>query len=328
MKKLVCCILALISGFYLFAQEPLMAGLDAYARSDWSTAILSFRKAVTLPGAGAEPWYWLVMSELSSEDYTTALQDIDRFNASFPSDARVADTQYQKGRIQFILGKYEDSVKTLYEFITSWPNHSMTASAYYWIGENLYAVGRFDEAKNIFAHLGLTLNSTISEGNKKVYSAVYEFENGLQIIPILKVQDNIITDLRIDIHPEPQKAGALREWVYYSPETLIRQYGSPSQVDFFVGRGPNPSYSMSMYFDSMKLLILYVSYDLGPHLRACPISGQMDSVNVWLDQTLYSPPTDWVSLEQATSLTMEEFAKLMTGDQNKACFNLKEEKFP
>jgi len=150
MKKLVCCILALISGFYLFAQEPLMAGLDAYARSDWSTAILSFRKAVTLPGAGAEPWYWLVMSELSSEDYTTALQDIDRFNASFPSDARVADTQYQKGRIQFILGKYEDSVKTLYEFITSWPNHSMTASAYYWIGENLYAVGRFDEAKNIF----------------------------------------------------------------------------------------------------------------------------------------------------------------------------------
>ena len=150
MKKLVCCVLALISGFFLFAQEPLMAGLDAYARSDWSTAILSFRKAVTLPGAGAEPWYWLVMSELSSEDYTTALQDIDRFTASFPSDVRVPDTQYQKGRIQYILGKYEDSIKTLYGFLTSWPNHSMTPSSYYWIGENLYAVGRFEEARSIF----------------------------------------------------------------------------------------------------------------------------------------------------------------------------------
>jgi len=121
----------------------------------------------------------------------------------------------------------------------------------------------FDEAKNIFAHLGLTLNSTISEGNKKVYSAVYEFENGLQIIPILKVQDNIITDLRIDIHPEPQKAGALREWVYYSPETLIRQYGSPSQVDFFVGRGPN--------YSSCMLVMIWV-----------PTCGHVPSVGKWI----------------------------------------------
>jgi tetratricopeptide (TPR) repeat protein len=90
------------------------------------------------------------MSELSSEDYTTALQDIDRFTASFPSDVRVPDTQYQKGRIQYILGKYEDSIKTLYGFLTSWPNHAMTPSSYYWIGENLYAVGRFDEARSIF----------------------------------------------------------------------------------------------------------------------------------------------------------------------------------
>lgn len=186
----------------------------------------------------------------------------------------------------------------------------------------------FDEAKNIFAHLGLTLKSTTSEGNKKIYSAVYETENGLQIIPILKVQDGIVTDLRIDIHPEPQKTGALREWLNYSPETLIGQYGSPSRVDFFVGRGPNPSYSMSMYFDSVKLLTRYVSYDLGSHLQACPINGQMDSVNVWLDQSLYAPPSDWVPLEQATSLTMDEFSKLMTDDPRKACFHLKEQKFP
>jgi hypothetical protein len=54
----------------------------------------------------------------------------------------------------------------------------------------------------------------------------------------------------------------------------------------------------------------------------------MDAVSVWLDQSIYFPPTDWVSLEQATPLTMEEFSKLMTDDPAKACLNLKAEKFP
>lgn len=150
MKKLVCIALAFVSSLCLFAQDPLMAGLDAYARSDWSTATLSFRKAVSLPGAGAESWYWLVMSELSAEEYETALVDIDRFAASFPGDARVADTRYQKGRVQYILGRYEDSIKTLYQYLVVFPDHQMAASAYYWIGECLYSVGRFDEARSIF----------------------------------------------------------------------------------------------------------------------------------------------------------------------------------
>ena len=150
MKKLVCIAMALVSGLYLFAQDPLMAGLDAYARSDWSTATLSFRKAVSLPAAGAEPWYWLIMSELSAEEYETALLDIDRFGASFPGDARVADTRYQKGRVQYILGRYEDSIKTLYQYLIVFPDHPMAASAYYWIGECLFSVGRFDEARSIF----------------------------------------------------------------------------------------------------------------------------------------------------------------------------------
>ena len=127
-----------------------MSGLDAYARSDWSTAMLSFRKAVTEPGSGAEPWYWLIMSEISSLDYKSALGDIERFTASFPGDERIPDVCYQKGRVQYLLGSYDDSIRTLYQYIVSWPNHSMVSSAYYWIGESLFSVGRFDESRAIF----------------------------------------------------------------------------------------------------------------------------------------------------------------------------------
>ena len=151
MKKLLGIVLALASGISLFAADPLAAGLDAYAHSDWSTAILSFRKATTVPGSGAEPWYWLVMSELSQESYDTALTDMDRFIATYPSEPRVADITYQKGRVQYIKGRYEDSIANLYSFIKNWPSHQMVPSAYYWIGENLFVVGRFDEAERIFS---------------------------------------------------------------------------------------------------------------------------------------------------------------------------------
>lgn len=151
MKKTLFAAMLLCTTLLAFGEDPLMSGLDAYARSDWSSAMLSFRKAASVPGATVEPWYWLIMSELSSEEYGTALTDIGRFQANFPGDARIPDTLYQKGRILFLQGRYEDSISTLYQFITGYPDHAMVSSAYYWIGECLFSVGRFDEAKTIFS---------------------------------------------------------------------------------------------------------------------------------------------------------------------------------
>ncbi len=150
-KKTLFAMLALFIGAYVSAQDALSAGLDAYARSDWPTATLSFRKATSLPKAGAEPWYWLVMSELAQEKYDDATRDMRRFVASFPDDSRVADITYQSGRVSYLQGDYENSIGTLYDFIKKWPRNDSIPSAYYWIGECLFAVGRFDEAKSVFS---------------------------------------------------------------------------------------------------------------------------------------------------------------------------------
>ncbi len=150
MKKTVCMLAVMISVLCLYAEDPFVSGLDAYARSDWSSAMLSFRTAASRSG-GAESWYWLIMSELSAEEYVSALKDIDLFASSFPKEPRLADTVYQKGRVQHLLGQYESSINTLYSFISGYPEHSMVASAYYWIGESLYSVGRFEEARAMFS---------------------------------------------------------------------------------------------------------------------------------------------------------------------------------
>ena len=151
MKKNALILVMMIIGMCLFAQEPLLAGLDAYARSDWSTAILSFRKASALAARDSEPRYWLVMSELSAGEYDNALEDMERFVADFPAEKRIADMTYQKGRVLYLLGRYEASILSLDRFIASSPEHEMIPSAYYWIGECLYAAGRFDEAGRILS---------------------------------------------------------------------------------------------------------------------------------------------------------------------------------
>lgn len=153
MKKIAVVFLSLCLSVSLFSQDALVAGLEAYARSDWSTATLSFRKALLSPSEtknDAEIWYWLIMSEISAEDYTIALKDIEKFAVTFPKDLRNADVLYQKGRVQFIEGSYEASIQTLYSFLSQWPENILVSSAYYWIGENLFSVGRHEEASAIF----------------------------------------------------------------------------------------------------------------------------------------------------------------------------------
>lgn len=183
-----------------------------------------------------------------------------------------------------------------------------------------------NDSLRIFAHFGLQAKSTTFD-SKEFYGAAYDFDKGLSIQVTLTVQDDIVRDLRVDINPEKQKVGVPREWMAYSPETLINRYGSPSKVIFFVGRGETPSYAMDMYFGEKDLIVEYYSYDLGEKLQVCPSTDQMSSVRLWMGPNPQYPPLEDVPLEQATSMTMEGFSKLITGP-GKACFNLKEEMFP
>jgi hypothetical protein len=188
----------------------------------------------------------------------------------------------------------------------------------------------FGEAKNIFTRFGLQMEHTNTQGTRKFYEIILKLDSDLSVSPLLTIQNDVVTNIDINISPETQKAEVQREWQAYSPETLIKRYGAPSKVNFWVGRGPKPSYEMGMYFDTVDLLIIYVSYDLGPNLdlQACPISRQIDHIRILLGQGPEYRDSEWVPLEEATSLTMEGFSKLMTGDPNKACINFKLEIFP
>lgn len=186
------------------------------------------------------------------------------------------------------------------------------------------------EAENIFTHLGLQVESTTFQG-KDFYGIEYEFDSGLSISVTLTTQDDFVKNLQVGILPEKSSAGIPRKWSAYSPETLINRYGTSSKVDFSLDKGPNLAFAMDMYFDSVDLIVQYGITNIIPYQNSpqiCPLTAQFDSVRVWMGKDPYAPPFELVPLEKATSMTMEEFSNLMTGDPKKACFTLKEEAFP
>jgi len=87
-----------------------------------------------------------------------------------------------------------------------------------------------------------------------------------------------------------------------------------------------PWYHMTLYFEKVDFIVAYDFGDVAPLrslLRVCPLTDHFESVSLWLGEDPEYPPFEMVLLEEATSMTMEEFAGLMTGDSENACFNLK-----
>ncbi len=187
---------------------------------------------------------------------------------------------------------------------------------------------QLDEVRNFFNRLGFTP----FEG-KDFYTITYNKSASGDSSVTFYTFNNFVENIVVDPRIAEQKAGSPRAWIAYSPETLIRRYGSPSRVEFAVAWGQNnPGIDMIMYFDISNFdkpdLIVDYSGSNMP-LRLCPLTASFDFVRVWMGYNPPNPPSfGTVPLEQATSLTMDQFTQLMLGDPKKACFTLNGNAFP
>lgn len=187
-----------------------------------------------------------------------------------------------------------------------------------------------DDARNIFSQFGLQ-TVIIPNRGKDYYNFHYGLDSGLLVSGILTTQNKLVENLQLKIHPEHQKAGIKREWFAYSPETLIKRYGMPSKVDFSADWGPSPIFLMQMYFDDRNLIVQYSGDNIVPKhedsSRVCPLTAQFEAVWIWMGKNPEYPPGQGVSLEKATSMTIDEFSKLMIGDPTHSCFTIKGDAF-
>jgi len=113
MKKISFFLVSLLFSLNVYSQDYLVAGLDAYARTDWAKAIDNFQGAINNAKTEGEietSLYYLIMSLASSGNYKNAVNSANIFLSRYPKSDKYPDILYQRGRLYCLLGLFEKSM--------------------------------------------------------------------------------------------------------------------------------------------------------------------------------------------------------------------------
>ncbi len=150
----------------------LQQGFESYRKGDWTSAVLFLRKAQTMPELiTEESLYILIMSEINSGDYKSAVADCSEFLSMYEYSLYSPVIIFHKGRLLHLLGENENAILILSDFCHENTHHALYPSALYWIAECFYAEYNFDTAKSLYLRV---VNDFSSDG--KAVDCKYRIE--------------------------------------------------------------------------------------------------------------------------------------------------------
>ncbi|MDR1212477.1 MAG: tetratricopeptide repeat protein [Spirochaetaceae bacterium] len=131
-------------------------GIELYGRGQWRDAAAELRRAqadAMTPNDQGEALYWIALAELSAGEYEAVISDLDELLRVNPLGRRAAEVPYEKGRALFYLGGYDPAIILLSGYASRAADPARKAQAMYWVGECLFALGRLDDAHDIFSRI-------------------------------------------------------------------------------------------------------------------------------------------------------------------------------
>jgi len=182
-------------------ESRLRAGVNLFSQGKYREAVPELRRFhAEAPSAElrGEALFWISLSELSAGEYAEALQDMDALIQTDPAHRRVKELSYQRGRVLYYLGRYDEAIVQLKGYADSLApdagaglDPSLGAkkvSALYWIGECLFSMDQLDKAADVF-------HSIIEDypGNVKYEASVYR----LALIDQKKVEAELLNLLKL-----------------------------------------------------------------------------------------------------------------------------------
>ena len=127
-----------------------------------------------------------------------------------------------------------------------------------------------------------------------------------------------------------------KDWEAFRPETIMKTYGKPSSIEFFLSFPTEPTtdqtigYDFQFRYESEKFVIDYTgqrTFDQ-PKLRICPLKDPIiESVYLFLGDNLKIKPSNGKTLQEVSSLDIDDFYTAMLGNKNDACFYLDRDAF-
>ncbi len=155
----------LYTGVSAFAGDSLLdTGIAELKRGGAEQASSIFQGIIqdsNLEAYHAEAYYWLVKTEILRKQYESAGKLVDDYLALYPDHTRRPEMRYHQARLLYLRGEPEKAIIALHHFILDYPRSQLVASTQYWIGESLIALGRLNEAEEIFKDLIKTFPASV-----------------------------------------------------------------------------------------------------------------------------------------------------------------------
>ena len=127
------------------------AAYNAYFGSDWQSAVMLFRKAMSDPQNESDAaLYMLISAEMKAMGYKAALSDSDYFLKNYPESKYASLIKYQRGKCLYSLGEFDKAVLALSDFCHQYPSNEMYSSALLWIAECFYSGYNFEQARPLY----------------------------------------------------------------------------------------------------------------------------------------------------------------------------------
>ena len=122
-------------------EEPARQGSIALANAAPNQA-----DGLVLPEGDPEEQYQFALGKALQNDLAMAEQAFSEFIERNAEHDRVVDSYFWLGRVQFMNGSYEESVKTFSTFQSQWPGDSRIEKTTLWIGESVVNFASRDDA--------------------------------------------------------------------------------------------------------------------------------------------------------------------------------------
>jgi len=150
-------VLALTICFAVYGQptsdDRISKGIRLFGEEKYSEALDVFSHILADPSAAAnraDAVYWSGISYIALNNLANAQRSLDTFLKEYPRNGYYPDAIYQRGRISYMMGAYEEGIQILGSFLEKYPDHSFFPSALFWTGDCLFSLGRLSEAEAIF----------------------------------------------------------------------------------------------------------------------------------------------------------------------------------
>jgi len=192
------------------------------------------------------------------------------------------------------------------------------------------------EAQIMFAQLREPLYRSSNEKGMDNYSATVTYKNLLTFSPALPVLNDKIQSFYVTFD-FLQEIPWSEAWPSYSPNALLTQLGSPSAIQFTLEYPHEPGYpegtawyDMTIYFEEVHMAIFYQRApvrDNGTLVHICPAQDAFSGGRIWFGENPENGPYPGLDLTTVSTLTIENFQKLLTGSPQQACFDLSSKAF-